>query len=142
MGVGFGLPIAKRWWDTNKTFNHFKTKKTSRAAFKALYSGNEYVIHFKFSGVLTVVYVTFMYGMGLPLLFPIAAISIFGFWVNERVNIAYISKLPPSLDDKLTKNAIDLLKWAPLLLCFNGYWMISNKQIFMNTWEFIEKTGH
>ena len=67
-----------------------------------------------------------MYGLGLPLLFPIAAASIFSQWVNERLNVAYVTKLPPSLDDKLTNNAITSLKWAPLLFCFNSYWMISN----------------
>lgn len=41
-------------------------------------------------------------------------------------------KQPPSLDDQLTKNAIETLKLAPLLLLCNGYWMLSNKQIFDN----------
>jgi hypothetical protein len=57
--------------------NHFITKKTSRSPYKALYSGSDYVIHFKYSGILNIVYIAFMYGMGLPLLFPIAAASVF-----------------------------------------------------------------
>ena len=35
-------------------------------------------------------------------------------------------------DDKLNKNALKVLLWAPLfMLCF-GYWMISNPQILGN----------
>jgi len=119
----------------------FVTKKTSRVPFQSLHSGADYVIHFKYSGVLNIVYVTMMYGMGLPLLFPIAAASIFSQWVNERVNVAYVNKLPPTLDEKLTNNAINMLKWAPVLLCANGYWMISNRQIFSNEWSFIDMKG-
>jgi hypothetical protein len=33
-----------------------------------------------------------------------------------------------------------MLKGAPLLLLFNGYWMISNHQIFTNAWNYKERT--
>jgi len=131
--------MLKKYWDSKKTNNHFITRKTTRAPFKAIWSGTDYVIHFKYSGVLNIVYIAFFYGIGLPLLFPIAAMSIFSQWVNERFNVAYVNKLPPTLDDKLTNNAINMLKWAPLLLCFNGYWMLSNQQIFNNKWHFLER---
>ena len=68
-----------------------------------------------------------MYGLGLPILFPIAAISYFIFWVVERYQVAYSYPMPPALDDRLTKNAVSLLQYSPLLLLANGYWMISNK---------------
>jgi hypothetical protein len=67
-----------------------------------------------------------MYGMGLPVLFPIAAVSIFVQMNIERYNLAYIYKLPPALDEKLTHNAINALKWAQVLFCFNSYWFLSN----------------
>lgn len=41
------------------------------------------------------------------------------------------------MDDKLSKNALALAKWAPILLLFNGYWMLGNQQIFMNQWNYI-----
>jgi hypothetical protein len=105
----------------------FHTKKTSRAPFVALHSSGDYVIHFKYSGVLNIVYIAMMYGIGLPLLFPIAAFSIFTQWANERYNVAYVFKLPPTLDEKLTQNGIKVLRWAPLIFCFNSYWMLSNE---------------
>ena len=42
------------------------------------------------------------------------------------------------MDDTLSKTAFDLAKWAPILLMFNGYWMISNRQIFLNEWSYID----
>ena len=138
--TGFLIPMIKRKLDQKFSGNPYKTKKTSMAAYKDLYSGSDYVIHFKYSGVLNIVYITMMYGMGMPILFVLAAFNFFNQWVCERIIVAYCVKLPPALDDKLTINAINMLKWAPILLLFNGYWMISNKQIYQNVFTFIDKS--
>lgn len=45
--------------------------------YRALYSGKDYEIHFKYSDAIVVVYVTMMYGIGMPILFPIAAFTLF-----------------------------------------------------------------
>jgi hypothetical protein len=50
-------------------------------------------------------------------------------------------KMPPSLDDKLTVNAMKVLKYAPLFFISNGYWMLSNQQIFNNRWSYISTTN-
>jgi len=55
----------------------YVTKQTSMPGYMGLYSGAEYVIHFKYSNVLNIVYITMMYGMGQPLLFPLAAFNFF-----------------------------------------------------------------
>lgn len=31
---------------------------------------------------------------------------------------------------------IAMMKWAPLIMLFNGYWMLSNQQIFNNKWSY------
>ena len=71
-----------------------------------------------------------MYGAGIPLLFPIAALSYLISWLVERYHVAYTCQAPPALDDRLTKNAITMLSYSPILFLLNGYWMTSNKQIF------------
>ena len=108
----------------------FNTKKCSMANFKKVWGGGEYVIHFKYSGVLNVVYVTMLYGMGMPILFPIAALNLFNQWICERLIVAYFMKRPPALDNKLSESAIKMLIIAPIIFLANGFWMISNKQIF------------
>ena len=80
-----------------------------------------------------------MYGIGLPILFPIAAFNFCNQYICERLIVAYQVKKPPVLDDKLAKNAIELLYWSPVLLLFNGYWMLSNHQIFLNVWSYIDQ---
>lgn len=138
--TGLLIPKLKKAYDNKFTGDLYTTRKTGMQNYKDVQSGAEYVIHFKYSGILNIVYITMMYGVGMPILFPIAAFNFFNQWVCERLTVALLVKQPPALDAKLTNNCISMLKWSPLFLLFNGYWMLSNKQIFLNTWEFIEKS--
>ena len=45
------------------------------------------------------------------------------------------------MDDSLSKSALALLQMAPLYFLFNGYWMLSNRQIFDNHWAYIMKSS-
>ena len=47
------------------------------ANYKTLYSGPEYVLHFKYSEVLNVTFIAMMYGLAMPILFPIACLNLF-----------------------------------------------------------------
>ena len=91
-----------------------------------MYNGPEYIVHLKYSSIFNVVYVTMFYGVGLPILFPIAALTLAIFYCNERYHIAYTYRLPPSMDATLTNNAIQVLSYAPLLMLVQGAWMLGN----------------
>lgn len=67
----------------------FKTKKTSLESFISLYGGPQYYLHSKYSNLLNIVYMTFMFGMGLPILFPIAFASFLVIYILERFLVAY-----------------------------------------------------
>ena len=120
-------------WERGKVERFYKTKTTQIYQYLDLYSGAEYIIHFKQSMLLNITFVTMMYGLGLPILFPVAAFSYFVFWATERYQMAYNYQLPPALDDALTRNMIKLLSYSPILFLLNGLWMLSNRQIF-NSW--------
>lgn len=136
--VGFGVPKVKQLLNNKFTGNQYITKSTSMAKYKAIYGGPEYLVHFKFSELLNVSFVAMMYGLGMPLLFPLAALGLFSAYVAERIALAFIARQPPAMDDALTQNCLDMIKYAPLFLLCNGYWMIGNKQIFANKWTYIE----
>ena len=36
------------------------------------------------------------------------------------------------MDDRMTKNAMELLSYTPLIFLLNSYWMLSNRQMFQN----------
>lgn len=134
---GFVIPIIKQKINSKFTDDPYKTSSTSMAKYKATYGGEEYLIHFKYSDILVIVYVACLYGIGIPLLFPIAALALGITWINERIQTAYQVKQPPAMDDTMTKNAMGLLKIAPIMLLVNGYWMLSNRMIYSNAWSYI-----
>lgn len=124
--TAFAVPKVLRFIDQRGNQDVYETHKTSMSGFKKLYSGGDYVIHFKYSNILNIVYITCMYGIGMPMLFPVSAFNFISQYICERIVVAYGMKLPPALDDKLSKNALQMLKFAPLIMLFNGYWMTSN----------------
>ena len=60
------------------------TKSSQIYKYLDLHLGPDHIMHFKFSGILNICFVTFMYGLGLPILFPIAALSFFIIYCVER----------------------------------------------------------
>jgi hypothetical protein len=91
-----------------------------------LHSGPPFPIHFKYSLMMNIVFITFMYGAGLPILFLVATVSFAVFYVLERLLIAYSFKQPPAIDHKSNENTCDFMMYAPLLFMGNGFWMYSN----------------
>lgn len=88
-GIAYAQRFAFRLMDRSWGNDTYKTKKTSMQLYIDLYSGPEYFIHFKYSGILNVTFVTMMYGVGLPILFPIAAFTYFNLYTLERLLVAY-----------------------------------------------------
>jgi hypothetical protein len=115
-----------------------------------VYSGPVFFIHYKYSAILNIAFVTMMYGMGLPVLFPIAALSFFTLYCMEKLLLHYVYREPPMYDEKLNKNALAILTYAPLLFLAFGYWMLSSKQLLGNdlphTWKYLNdidvESGH
>jgi len=74
------------------------TKKKTIQQYVDLHSGPPFPIHFKYSLLMNICFVTFMYGSGMPILFVVALCSYFVFYCLERLLIAYSFKQPPSFD--------------------------------------------
>ena len=84
-------------------------------------------MHFKYATIVNTIFVTFMYGFALPILFPIAAFTFFNYYLVERILITYYYQKPPVYDEKLNSTAINVLKWAPLIMMFFGFWILGNR---------------
>ena len=70
----FAMRLAYRLMDSC-TLNKYETKTKSIQAYLDIRCGPAYLMHFKYSSILNIVFITFMFGFGIPELFPIAAIS-------------------------------------------------------------------
>lgn len=136
------------WWfyrtgfrllDRSFGCNSNKTKKITVQQYVEVYSGPVFFIHYKYSSILNITFVTMMYGLGLPILFPVASISLFGLYLVEKLMVYYSYRQPPMYDEKLNRNVLSLMAYAPLLFLSFGYWMFSSHQLTSNEVYYIEK---
>lgn len=70
----WGMRIGFRLLDRSFTCTEYNTKTTTLQQYIEIYSGPVFFIHYKYSSILNITFVTFMYGLGLPVLFPIAVL--------------------------------------------------------------------
>jgi len=136
--TGWLIPFLFRWYDRKFTSDAYITRQTSMGGYKAIHLLAEYSTHSRFANSLLVVYVSMLYGVGLPILFPIAAFNFFNSYICERIAMVYQIRLPPLYDEAQTINCIEMLRWSPILMLMNAYWMLENKQIFNNQYFFID----
>ena len=67
-----------------------------------------------------------MFGAGLPILFPIALLSMLILNLWETLCLAFSYRKPPMFDSRLNDQAIYILSFAPLFFCTVGFWMYDN----------------
>ena len=80
----YSIRFIKRFIDSGFSLSKDQTKKQVIIDYVDLYSGPEYVIHYKYSFIMNVVFMTFMFGAGLPILFPLAVCSLLVLYIMER----------------------------------------------------------
>ena len=130
--VFFLLRWLPRWLDHGFSTDPYKTKVTSIQAYVDNYSGPLYLMHFKYAHILNIVFVTFTFGFGIPILYPIAAIALLVLYLVEKTMLYYAYRLPPMYDERLSQSVLNMMSYAPLFLLSFGYWMASNKQMLSN----------
>jgi hypothetical protein len=80
-----------------------------------------------------------MYGLFIPILFPIAAFGIFNMYIVEKGGLLWYYRRPPMYDDALQRYALEYMKYAPIMMFLFGYWAHGNTGIFFNE---VAKTTH
>ena len=57
--------------------------------FEALYSGPLFFVHYRLSFIVNIVWITFLFGAGMPILFLIALAGLIFTYISERLRMAY-----------------------------------------------------
>jgi hypothetical protein len=68
-----------------------------------------------------------MFGAGIPILFPIALMSMMIMYTVEKGMLYYGYREPPQYDDVLNNSVINTLRYAPVFCLSFSYWMLSSK---------------
>jgi hypothetical protein len=77
------------------------TKLTTSQSYVNMYAGPEYILYSQYSQMLVLIFVTFMYGLLMPILFPICLFGIINISIVDRISLTYYFRAPPSYDGKL-----------------------------------------
>ena len=132
--IFYGLRYLYRVLDQKTLLprNYLWSRTKTIQAFEEIYNGPEFSLHYKYSYIMVVVFVTFTFGAGLPVLFPLAFVSLLLFYTCERLMIAYSYMKPPMYNSKTNQRTLQIMFAAPIIYCANGCWMYSNQQLFRN----------
>ena len=87
-----------------------------------MYAGPEFQIHFRYARVMNIIFVTMMYGVGLPILFPLACISFTIIYLTEIFMLFYVYRKPPAFEEGLHEDALLKLETAGPLFFGFGLW--------------------
>lgn len=110
IAMNYGTSLIFRILDRGFTLSQYKTKSKTIQQYIDLYSGPDYLIHYKYSRTLNNIFVTFMYGLALPWLIPVCLFTLVVDYLVEKICIVYYYKDPPSYDNKLNLTAICIMK--------------------------------
>ena len=126
--VFLGIRILKRCIDqkTPCPCNKQNTRATTIQKFEAIYSGPLFFVHYRLSGLINLVFITFLFGPGMPLMFPIATAGLCWNLFTERLRMAYSYTKPPMYDASLTQKTLNTLGYAPILYFIMSIWLFSN----------------
>lgn len=83
------------------------SKCTSERQYIDTYGGPKYKIHFKYGAIMNLVFMTMMFGAGMPILFPIAFVSLILFYFSETYMIFYFYQTPPTFDENLNISVLN-----------------------------------
>ena len=113
---------VQRMLDKRKVKPGEITSKSTIQNYVMLYSGPDVLLQIQYSTLLTQVFVTFTYGLVLPLLFPITLMGMCNMYICERFQFAYFYKRPPMIGNSLNAIGLSTLMWAPIFMLSFGYW--------------------
>ena len=109
-----------------------KTKAKTIQRYIEIYAGPEVRFYKGYAILMNSIFVTFAFGLVIPVLFPITLLTISSLYFTEKLMFAYFYKKPPMYGNKINDGILSILKWAPSLMLFFSYWAFGNREIFFN----------
>jgi len=94
-----------------------------------LYTGPEYILELRFAQVMALIFVTFTYSAGMPILYYITFISlVITYWTDKILVSKYFRKENGFTSD-LSRNVVNMLYYAVVVHIPFGYVMLTEPNI-------------
>jgi len=114
----------KRWWKNNSA--------VSQEQLNQLYEPPVFTLECRYGYLLNSVFVTMLYGAGLPLLYPIAAFHLFLCFAIDKYIIIRLNAQPPAYDSSLADLFIKLMPFAIIFHLAIGCYMLSYNAVLQS----------
>lgn len=88
------------------------------------------MLEFRYSQILTNIFMTLMYGSGIPVLYFAFVVSLFLIYWVDKLLFFRIYRTPPRYGKELIASVRGLIKYAIMLHFLIGFWMYSQSEIF------------
>ena len=90
------------------------------------------MIHFKYSELEAICFLCFLYGPGIPILFPIGLICLIFNYLIDSYLVARLYREPPYLRHEILDDLVRNLLYPPIFYTAFGFWMYGARDIFEN----------
>jgi hypothetical protein len=87
------------------------------------------MFEFRFSQVMSQVWVTMMYSSGIPILYLVSTISFFLTYQVDKYLFIRFYKNPPQYTMAMAKQTVGIMRYSLILHFIVGFCMLSNSQI-------------
>lgn len=109
-----------------------ETKCRTIGEYYEMYVGPVYVIENNQAAILNFILTCFMYGAGLPILFPISLLCLISLYLFEKKMITRQVRLPCNFNPKMNDQIVSMCLVGPILYSAIGFWMYTNPAIIGN----------
>ena len=110
-----GLYACTRCWDRGCRLDRRRTKKLVQADYENINTGSEFMLEFRYSNLLVVLAVAFLYSGGLPIMYPTAFVFFFiTYWMDKCLLLSCYRR-PYKFDNYLAKRTLGYFKLILLL---------------------------
>jgi len=123
----------QRCWDRRCGTDERITKKITQASYENVYTGPEFIIDFRYSQMLTLTFVCFLYSGGMPFLYVTTLAQFVITYFFDKLFLLRISRLPKNYDENLETVVRMTLYCILVLHLVFSIFMFGNPQIFDQT---------
>jgi hypothetical protein len=118
-----------RWIDRNlNQLVHGKlTAMPTVDEYIELHGGPDFLLSYRFAALLLQISVALLYGIAVPILYPIVTASLLIQNVVDRLLLCYFYRAPPIQNQSSTLLTLSIIKVVGILSLFHHFWILSNR---------------
>ena len=106
------------------------SRPSTQQQLNELMVGPEFRFDFRLASAFTTATIALVYGVGLPILFPIAALTFFITFWTDRAGLVFLYRSPGRISPMIVNQFVSTAPYLVFLHVAVGIWMLSSSELF------------